>query len=162
MNREWLYNQDIVGPVIAFTLTVGLVQWILPLFVKKKKLAREKLKNFYNVAHAFVTIREGFSKDINGKIHDKNNCGLFHDFTIDGQNLGTIVYLEQAFFNYALQGFDYMEKDLKKVFIKYLKARGPDFVRSNDGCANLELIRLRKLVEQKIEMGYAKYDKLVD
>lgn len=154
--------------------------WLIPLFSKKKKIAKKKLDNFYNIAYAFVKIREDFSVKINNKIHNKENCGYFHSFNFsditassktytpennlisitefDSKQTG-LIFSELKFFDYVAEKFKDIDEDLRDVFIEYFKARGPINVQNRLGCEDGTLIKLRKQIEEKITLQYHQYKK---
>lgn len=158
---EWFFSQDILGPIISFLLTIVLIQFILPFFRRKKDKAKEKLEGFYEVAYAFIKIRENFSIPMGNEIHNKENCGYFHNFNF---NFGTekrtgLVFDELLFFDYVSSNFRFIDKDLKMLFINYFKMRGPGNIQNKLGCKDNKLISLRKEIENKINRYYSKYTK---
>lgn len=155
----WALNQDILGPFLTIFLTIVVIKWLMPFLSKKKNTAQVKLSNFYNVAYAFVKIREGFSVNIDGKIHNKVNCGYFHNFNFEVGKTTNVIYDENSFFEFTLGKFEYIDNDLQKLFIDYLKLRGPTNVQNKLGCEDKKLINFRKQIEKKIIFFYKKYQK---
>jgi len=178
--KGWLYNQEILGTIVGFFLTVILIQFIFPHFSKKRKIALEKLNNFYNVAYMFVLIRKDFSVIINNNTHDKHNCGFFHEFNIssgektqsidtDSGNVilstvsktkTTLILDEMAFFDYFTKHIQFVDVDLKDTFIKYMRRRFVDTINQKLNCTDKQLVRLRKKIEDLILEDYASYSKL--
>jgi hypothetical protein len=170
---------QILGPILGVIFSVMLIELILPRFRKKKLVAKQKLNNFYNIAYAFIKIREDFSIQINGEIHNKENCGFFHNFNFDNHFSTTkkinakdnnliaiyetfnkqtgIIFDEMKFFEFVAKNFDFIDNDLKMTFIEYFKTRGPDSFHKNIGCKDSKLIRLRREIENKIEFYYKRY-----
>lgn len=158
--NDWFKNQDIFGPILTIFLTVIIIKWLIPLFGKNKKEANLKLSKFYNVAYAFVKIREDFGIQIGEKFHFKGNCGEFHNFLL-GQNtvVRNVLFEEQAFFNFVAENFAYINSDLSSLFIEYFKVRLPETVQNKIGCENSKMIDLRKKIEVKIVEQYENYKK---
>jgi len=150
--------------VIVLLLSIILNQWVIPWLTKRKRLAKEKLSNFYNVAYAFVKIREDFSALIKGEMHNKENCGFFHSFNDEGdKNISQNQILNEAeFFNYATKNFVYLDKELRNLFVDYLRQRGPINIQRGMKCDNPKLISLRKKLEIKIIKEYLHYEKIVN
>lgn len=159
-NPEWW---SAIG-TIAVAFSVLIIEFILPRARKRKKLAKEKLERFYNVAYAFVKIREDFSIFIGDKIHNKENCGYFHnfDFQSGSEKKTSLVFDEFSFFDYVSSNFRFIDEDLKIFFIDYLKARGPEGIQKKLGCEDNRLINLRKEIENKIKHYYFKYKREAD
>lgn len=152
--------QSIIGSVLGVFLSVLVIEILLPLIRKRKKEAEEKLKNFYNTAYAFVKMRESFSIAINGKVHNKENCGEFHSFLDNNQVSGNILFEERAFFDFVANNFAYVDSDLKVLFIRYFSVRGPETVQTKLGCENSKMIELRQVIEKKIIEQYEHYKKI--
>ena len=158
---EWFVNQDILGPILTIIFTVIIIKGLLPLLRKKRDEANLKLSKFYNTAYAFVKIREGFSIAINGKIHNKENCGEFHSFLNNNQIAGNALLEEQAFFNFVTSNFAYINSDLSSLFIEYLRVRFPETMQNRIGCENSKMIELRKEIERKIVEQHKYYKKIL-
>ncbi len=161
--KTFLENQDILGPFVSMFLTVTIIVWIIPKMQKKKKDAREKLRNFYNITYAFVMIRENFSIKIDDVVHNKENCGEFHSFFMgNGKQSVNLIFEEIEFFNFVNANFAYVNKDLQDLFIEYFKIRGPETVQNKIGCSNSKMIKLRKEIEEKIINQYNFYKKIIN
>jgi hypothetical protein len=163
---NYLKNQQIIGPALGVIFSVLILEYILPFFRREKIKAKERLDHFYNVAYAFVKIREKFSINIGGKYHDKDNCGWFHNFQVQGTEntlypLAGPVGDEAIFFNYVSANFAYIDDDLKEIFIEYLKCRVPEAVQKGSGCEDQRLIDLRKEIESLIIEQFRKYQNIV-
>lgn len=154
-NPEWWAAIGSIGVVF----TVLIIEFIFPWTQKRKNAAKEKIENFYDVAYAFVEIRENFSISISNETHNKENCGYFHNFNFeDGAERRTgLVFNEFIFFDYVSSNFRFIDEDLKFLFINYFKVRGPEGVQNRLGCKNSKLINLRKEIENKINFYYFKY-----
>lgn len=162
MNWEkWFVNQDILGPILTIFLTVIIVKWFLPLLRKGKEEANLKLSKFYNTAYAFVKMRDGFSIAIDGKIHNKENCGEFHSFLSNNQFVGNVLFEEQAFFNFVNNNYSYINPDLSSLFVDYFKVRFPETVQNRIGCESSKMIDLRKEIERKIVEQYQYYKRIL-
>jgi len=176
----WFLSKEVMGPLLGVVLAVLLIEMFLPFIRKKRITAEQKLKNFYNMAYAFVKIREDFSVVIEGIMHNKENCGFFHNFNFDnltgysntfneGKQLVSItenidkisgtIFDENKFFEYVSMNFDSIDSDLKILFINYFKARGPEMIQRKGTCNDSKLIRLRREIEAKIISGYIKYSR---
>ena len=165
--KEYIFSPQIIGPILGVFFTVLLVHWLWPLSQKNKVEAKEKLENFYNVAYAFVKIREGFCINISdakhpeGELHTKENCGWFHSFVIDGKPMAGLIGGEADFFNFVSFKFYYLDQNLKNKFIEYLKCRGPENAQNMLGCHNSKLIKCRKEIEDLIILQYEKYCRIL-
>ncbi len=151
--------QSLIGSFLSIFFSVIIVQWILPFLTKRKRTAREKLDNFYNVAYSFVKIRENFSVNVDGGIHNKENCGFFHDVNYNG--ITGLIFNEMLFFNFVSERFQFIDSELRDCFTEYFKARTFESVQKNLGCGDSKLIRLRKEIEKKIVCDYEKYYKIL-
>lgn len=150
---------------IVLLLSIILNQWVIPWLTKRKRVAREKLSNFYNIAYAFIKVRDNFQwKDKQGHIHNKENCGLFSTFTdeFDKKSLDNPISNENEFMNFAAKNFIFLDKDLRSLFIEYFKQKGPKNVQHGMGCDNPALIEARKKIESKIVEQYNYYKKIAD
>lgn len=154
---DYLISPQIVGPILGVIFTVLLIHLLLPFLQRKKKEAKDKLDNFYNVAYAFVKVRENFSVSINGKVHNKENCGWFHNFVDGNSNMAGPIGSEIEFFNLVSYRFYYIDQNLKDKFIEYFKCRGPESVQHKSGCENAKLIKIRKEIEAMIVEQYENY-----
>ena len=157
----WIRNPVVYGPILAVLVTILITEVILPRVRQRKKEATEKLANFYNLAYVFVKTREAFSIEINGEIHNKENCGYFHNFEIDKDSDRIIVYDESKFLNFVTSNFSFLDDSLQKQFIEYFKVRGPEAVQKRLGCKDSNLIKVRKNLETKIVEQYNYYRKIV-
>lgn len=158
---KWFVNQDILGPILTILFTVIIIKWILPLLRKKKENANLKLSRFYNTAYAFVKMREGFCVAIDGRIHNKENCGEFHSFLSNNQFIGNVLFEEQSFFNFVNSNFSYIDSDLSSLFVEYYKVRFPETIQNRIGCENSKMIELRKEIEGKIIRQYQDYKQIL-
>ncbi len=155
---NWILAQDILGPILSMFLTITIIQWLIPKLNHRKKIAREKLDNFYNIAFAFVEIRKGFSVKIDGKIHNKQNCGYFHNFHFGGDTVANPILDENHFFKYVLEKYQYIDPELQVLLVQYLKTRGPDNARTQLECGDPNMIKLRHKIEQSILFYFEKYN----
>jgi len=154
---NFLKEYEVVGPILGVVFSVLLVEWLLPKYTQKRRDAKNKLINFYNVAYAFVKIREDFSVKIDNKMHTKQNCGYFHSF--NGFNGVGLIFLENDFFEYVSANFQFIDNSLRDLFVEYFKARSFDTVQKGSGCEDSKLIRLRKQIEAQVIIDYKKYEK---
>ncbi len=159
--EQWFVNQDVLGPILTIFFTIIIINWIIPFLKKKKENANLKLSKFYNTAYAFIKMREGFSIAINGKVHNKENCGEFHSFLSDNQFIGNVLFEERSFFNFVNNNYAYIDSDLSSLFVEYFKVRFPETVQNRIGCENSKAIELRKEIEEKIIEQYKFYKQIL-
>lgn len=152
---------EISSVIISSLITIVVIEMILPFLRNQKQQARDNLDRFYNIAYAFVRIRDKFSIPMKDGIHDKENCGFFHSFNSTGGDLPSngIVFNEAIFLDFASKNLSYMSEKLKETFISYFKVRGVDIHRNNNMCHDEKMILLRKEIEYLIESDYEYYRK---
>lgn len=153
---------SIIVTAFISTLITLLIRDFFPEYIKKEKREAElKIKYFYSYAYAFVEIRTDFSmKDKDDVVHDKYNCGFFHNFNIDPNNTKIEAFWEDELFNKFTKNMNYINEALSNLLIKYMKRRSAESIQFQIGCDDQELIRLRSEIENRIILEYKYYLKI--